>query len=129
MKFDFESGACGDGGEKIRHILLAEFDSSAGVSPAAFGCQLQAGRLRYGPAQLRRALRGEGGIHAGQRDEFGQKFFRARHGRRMSQANALCHFLLDTGFLRALNQIILVTKVYKIQFLRHAIVTMLVFAW
>jgi hypothetical protein len=34
----------------------------------------------------------------------GQKFFRARHGRRMSQANALCHFLLDTGFLQMQSQ-------------------------
>jgi hypothetical protein len=40
-------------------------------------------------------------IHAGQRDEFGQEFFRARHGCKMSQPKVLCHYLLDMGFLRA----------------------------
>jgi hypothetical protein len=47
------------------------------------------------------ARRQEGGIHAWQRDEFGQEFFRARHGRRMSQPKALCHFLLDREFFKA----------------------------
>jgi hypothetical protein len=28
---------------------------------------------------VRMARRQKGGVHAGQRDEFGQKFFRARH--------------------------------------------------
>jgi hypothetical protein len=37
----------------------------------------------------------------GKRDESSEKFFRARHGRRMSQAKALCQFLLDVGFLQA----------------------------
>jgi len=38
-----------------------------------------------------------------QRDEFGQKFFRARHGRRMSQAKALCYFLLDMKIFEGVN--------------------------
>src|SRR5580704_11276667 len=71
LKFNFQSGAGGDGGKKIRDAFFTG---------------------------VRVARRQKGGIHAGQRDEFGQKFFRARHGRRMSQPNALCHFLLDTGF-------------------------------
>ena len=37
---------------------------------------------------------------------FGQKFFRARHGRRMSQAKALCHFLLDAEFLKEQSRIV-----------------------
>jgi len=31
----------------------------------------------------------EGGIHARQRDEFGQQLFRARHGFRVAQASSL----------------------------------------
>jgi hypothetical protein len=61
-------------------------------------------------SRVRMARRQEGRVHTGQRDEFGQKFFRARHGRRMSQANALCHFLLDTGFLRCDGEIKKSTK-------------------
>ena len=55
----------------------------------------------------------EGGIHAGQHDEFGQEFFRARHGRRMSQPNALCHFLLDTRFWQVQSQTITVRTYFK----------------
>ncbi|HEY5298717.1 MAG TPA: Sbal_3080 family lipoprotein [Verrucomicrobiae bacterium] len=33
------------------------------------------------------------------RDRFGRKFFRARHGRRMSQAKALCRFFSTQDFL------------------------------
>ncbi len=72
LKFNFQSCTRGDGGEKICDVFF------------------------IGIWMARRQKRR---IHAGQRDKFGQKFFRARHGRRMSQANALCHFLLDTGFL------------------------------
>jgi len=43
--------------------------------------------------------------------KFGQEFFRARHGRRMSQPRASCHFLLDTGFRQ--KQIQSVKKVFK----------------
>jgi len=31
----------------------------------------------------------EGRIHAGERDEFGQEFFRARHGFRVAQASSM----------------------------------------
>ena len=52
LKFHFQSGARGDGGEKIRDALFT------GVWVAR---------------------RQKGRVHARQRDEFGQKFFRARH--------------------------------------------------
>ena len=58
LKFHFQSGARGGGGEKIRDALFAG---------------------------VRMARRQEGGIHAGQRDEFGEQFFRARHGGRLPQ--------------------------------------------
>ena len=60
LKFDLESGMRGNGRQKIRCVLFSKF--------------CQAGLSRRSPA-----LRGEGGIHAGQRNEFGQQFFRARH--------------------------------------------------
>jgi hypothetical protein len=41
---------------------------------------------------VRMARRQKCGIHAGQRDELGQKFFRARHGRRMSQPIRFANF-------------------------------------
>jgi hypothetical protein len=50
----------------------------------------------------------------GKGDEFGQEFFRARHGRRMSQPKALCHFLLDTGFLQAQSRIKVMKKAWVI---------------
>ena len=55
LEFHFQPGARGDGGEKIRDVLFTG---------------------------VRMARRQKGGIHAGQRDEFGQKFFRARHAAR-----------------------------------------------
>jgi hypothetical protein len=76
LKFNFQSGAGGDGGEKIRDAFFTG---------------------------VRMARRQKGGVHAGQRDKFGQKFFRARHGRRMSQPNALCHFLLDMKIFERVN--------------------------
>ena len=62
LEFNIESGMGGDGGEEICHILFTIMRlTKAGLS--------------------RRSSIGwsEGGIHAGQRDEFGQQFFRARH--------------------------------------------------
>jgi hypothetical protein len=84
LEFHFQSYARGDSGEKIRDALLA--------------CERM---WLVGLSRRSSVRRNEGGIHAGQRDEFGQKFFRARHGRRMSQPKALCHFLLDMGVFRA----------------------------
>jgi hypothetical protein len=70
LEFNFESGARGDGGAKIRDALFA-------------GERMRlAGLPRRGSAR-----RNEGGIHAGQRDEFGQEFFRARHAAAAYQAN------------------------------------------
>jgi hypothetical protein len=54
LKFNFKTGARGNGGEKIRDALFSG---------------------------VRVARREKGGIHAGQCDKFGQKFFRARHAR------------------------------------------------
>jgi hypothetical protein len=36
---------------------------------------------------VRMARRQKGGVHAGQRDEFSQKFFRARHDGRVAKLN------------------------------------------
>ena len=58
LKFHFQPGAGGGGGQKIGGV----FFTGIGM-----------------------ARRQEGGIHARQSDEFGQQFFRARHGGRMSQ--------------------------------------------
>ena len=59
LKFHFQSGAGGGRRQKIRNAPFT---------------------------RERMARRQERGIHAGQRDEFGQKFFRARHAGRMTQA-------------------------------------------
>ena len=48
LKFHFQSGARGGGGEKIRDVFFAG---------------------------VRMARRQKGGVHAGQRDEFGQQVF------------------------------------------------------
>jgi hypothetical protein len=53
LKFNFESGAGGDGVEKICDAFFTG---------------------------VRMARRQEGRVHAGQRNKFGQQFFRARHG-------------------------------------------------
>jgi len=58
LKFHFQPGARGGGGEKIGHVFFTG---------------------------ERMARRQEGRIHTRQSDEFGQQLFRARHGRRMSQ--------------------------------------------
>ena len=63
LEFHFQSRARGGGGEKIRDAFLTG---------------------------ERMARRQKGRIHAGQRDEFGQQFFSARHGRRMT--GILNHF-------------------------------------
>ena len=52
LKFDFQSGSCGGGRQKIRDAFFA---------------------------RVAVARRQESRVHAGQRDEFRQKFFRARH--------------------------------------------------
>jgi len=49
---NFQAGTGGDGSQKIRHAFFT------------------------GVRMMRRQ---KSGVHAGQRDEFGQKFFRARH--------------------------------------------------
>ena len=62
LKFHLQPGARGGGGEKIRNALFpGERMRLAGVPRRSSG------------------RRNEGGIDAGQRDEFGQEFFRARH--------------------------------------------------
>jgi hypothetical protein len=60
LKFNLQSGAGGDGSQKIRHALFAG---------------------------VRMAQRQKGRIHAGQRDKFRQKFFRARHVGRVAKLN------------------------------------------
>ena len=68
LKFDFQSGARGDRGQKIRDALFAK---SWQGRPA--------GRPRPRGRAALPQQNGEGRIHAGQRDEFGQQFFGARH--------------------------------------------------
>ena len=70
LQFDFKTGVRSDGGEKIRHIFFT--DARVG------GDDLRVVRGRAAARPCRRR-RDEGGVHAGQRDEFGQEFFRARH--------------------------------------------------
>ena len=64
LKFDLQPGARGDCGQKIRDIFLAESGKT-------------------GSPRRSRALLGEGGIDAGQRDEISQEFFGARHAPRV----------------------------------------------
>jgi hypothetical protein len=79
--------------------LLAELIALPSVNPAFLSPEVGTARraVRWEaelPPDARAArpyqrMRGEGGIHTGQRDEFGQKFFHARHGFRVAQACSL----------------------------------------
>jgi hypothetical protein len=72
LKFHFESGFGSNRCQEIRNALFTVMRlTKAGLS--------------------RRSSIGwsEGRIHAGERDEFGQEFFRARHGFRVAQASSM----------------------------------------
>ena len=86
LKFDFQPGAGRDGCQKIRDILLAIMQVGTRGPRVRRKFRFPSDGSASRPYHT---LRDEGGIHAGQRDKFGQKFFGTRHGFRVAQASSL----------------------------------------
>jgi hypothetical protein len=82
----FKSGAGSHRCQKICHPFFADEKVGTRGSRVRRKFRFPSDGSASRPYQ---ALRGEGGVHAGQRDEFGQEFFRARHGFRVAQASSL----------------------------------------